>query len=187
MPVLISPLVGLVLGIGFAWASAAELHRTGGAAATSRSFFVVVLFGLLIYGPLTAYFLAFNPDWAYGFLVNTARLPGIADSAGVLAAIAAPAVGFTVAAHRAAEQRVGALLQLAAVPAALTMVAIAAGLPRLAVQATFTQFHGDFGVEPIAGSRLGLSLLWMSAVLAGAIGWTTWCLRKLTGQRPRGS
>jgi hypothetical protein len=183
MPVLLSPLVGLVVGVGFAWASAAELHRTGGSAPTTRSFFLVVLFGLLIHGPLTAYFVGFNRDWAYGFVVNTARLPGVADSAVVLAAIAAPAAGFTIAARRAAEQRVGSLLQLSAIPAAVAVVALAIGLPRLAVQATFTQFHGDFGVEPVAGSRLGLSLLWMSGVLAAAVGWTTWCLRRFSKQR----
>ncbi len=186
MPVVIAPLVGLVSGIGFAWASRAELHRTGGGAATSRAFFLVTLFGLVIYGPLTAYFVAFNPDWAYGFVVNTARLPGVADSAVVLAAMASPAAGFTAAARRAAEQRFGSLLQLAAVPAGLAIVTLAVGFPRLAVQATYTQFHGDFGIEPIAGSRLGLALLWMSAVLAGAIAWTAWCLRRFSTQRRRG-
>ena len=183
MPVLLSPLVGLVLGVGFAWASAAELHRTGGEATASRSIALVSLFGLLVYGPLTAYFVAFNSDWAYGFLLNTARLPGVADSAVVLAAMAAPTAGFAIAARRAAEQRVGALLQVAAVPGAIALVALVIGFPRLTVQATYTQFHGDFGVEPVAGSRLGLSLLWMSGALAGAIGWTMWCLRRLSSRR----
>jgi hypothetical protein len=144
---------------------------------------LVGLFGLLVYGPLTAYFVAFNPDWAYGFVVSTARLPGVADSAVVLASMVAPATGFAVAAHRAAELRVGSLLQLAAIPASVAVVALAVGFSRVAVQATYTQFHGDFGVEPVAGSRLGLSLLWMSAVLAGAIAWTTWCLRRFSRRR----
>lgn len=183
---LVPPLLGLTLGVVFAWASAEELQRTSGAATSSRSLLLVALYGLLVHGPIAAYFVAYNPDWAYGFLVNTARLPSVVDSAVVLCAVAAPPVGFVVAARRAAERRIGLLLQLGAVPAALAAVVVLVAAPRLAVQATYTQYHGDFGVEPIAGSRLGLSLAWMAAVLAGAVGWTSFCLRRFAGNRRRG-
>ena len=182
MLVAVAPLLGFVLGVGFAWAAGHE-QRAAGAAPDLRALSLVALFGLLVHGPLVAYFVAYHPDWSYAFVINTARLPGVVDSAAVLAAIAAPPLGFVVAARRAAERRLGPLLQIAAAPAVLAGAIFAVSMPRLAVQATYTQYHGDFGVQPIAGSQLGYSVAFMSAILVGAVVWTAMSLHRFRGQQ----
>jgi hypothetical protein len=52
-------------------------------------------------------------------------------------------------------------------------------LPRLRVVASYAQFHGDFGTEPLAGSPVGVGLLWMTTVVAFSAAWTTRMLRRL--------
>jgi hypothetical protein len=172
------PLVGFVLGVVFAWVAADELARGPGRAAASRSLVVVALFGLLVYAPSASVLLAFGPDWSFAYLVNSQRIPTLATSALVLVDAASVPLGFALGAHLAAERRLGTLVRLAALPALLGVLSPAAALPRLVVEATYTQFHGDFGARSVAGSPLGFALLWTVAVLAGAIGWTVRCLRR---------
>lgn len=179
-----SPGLGLVLGVGFAWAAADDLARQGGNPLGTRSLVLVTLFSLLVYAPVTAYFWAFNPDWCLAYLVDSERLPGIVPMGFMLLALVSVPFGFSLAASKAGDRRFGAVVQRAAVPLAATTMALLASLPRIAIEATYVQFRDDFGTEPVAGSRLGLSLLWMAAVLALATVWTATALRS-GGAAPR--
>ncbi|HOU93702.1 MAG TPA: hypothetical protein PLU22_21780 [Polyangiaceae bacterium] len=185
MPALVLPLLAFTIGIGLAWAAAGEIERLGGTALGSRSLLLAAAFGTLVTAPIAAYLVAFYPDWAYAFAVDSARLPSVVPSALTLASAAAPPLGFTVAARFAGERRLGRLLELAAGGAAAALITLLPGAPRLGVQATYAQYHGDFGVVPIVGSRLGLALLWMLAVLVGAVVWTATSMRKLARAEPR--
>ncbi len=167
------------MGVAFAWVAADELARGPGRVSGSRSLIVVALFGLLAYAPACTVVLAFGPDWSLAYLINSQRVPNLVTSALVLVDAASVPVGFTLGARFAAERRLGSLVRLAALPALLGVLGPAAALPRLVVEATYTQFHGDFGARSVAGSPLGFALLWTAAVLGGAIGWTVRCLRRL--------
>lgn len=183
MPALAAPLLGFVLGVGFAWAAGEELTRAPGSPGT-RGFALAVTFGLIVLGPVAAYFLAYNPDWCFAYFVDSQRLPGGTDMGLVLLEAASAPLGYTVAARRAGERRLGALLQLAAPPAAAAVLMLMVVFPRLAVEATYAQYHGGFGTRAVAGSRLGFSLIWMSAMLVLGTTWTIYALRRLsTGVR----
>ena len=70
-----------------------------------------------------------------------------------------------------------AFFPLAATPGALAVLALVPLGHRLSVSATYAQYQGDFGAEPILGSPLGHALVWMLAVLAAGIAWTLRVLR----------
>jgi hypothetical protein len=150
MPAPTAPLIGFVLGIAFAWAAADELGRAASSGTTSRSLVVVTLFSLLVFAPVSAYFLACVP------------------------------AGFAIAARRASSRRLGPLVQIAALPTLAVGIFLLVASPRLAVSASYAQFHGDFGTRSLAGSPLGYALLWMGLVLFGAVAWTSRSLRRLS-------
>jgi hypothetical protein len=179
VPALTLPLLGFVLGLAFAWASREELGRTHGRADGTRALTLVGAFGLLVQAPLTGYFLAHNPDWCFAYYVDGRALPGGTEAACVLISALAPPLGFVAGARHAGERRLGALVQLAAVPLLVAVLGTLAAFARLSIDASFAQFQGGFGTRAVAGGRLGFSLLWMAAVLVGAVAWTTVCLRKL--------
>lgn len=178
MPAPTAPLIGFLLGMAFAWASADELARAGSSAA-ARSLLLAATFGLLVFAPVAGFFLAFSPDWAYAYLVDSQRLPGAIDLALVLLDAASVPAGFLVAARWARSRRLGTVVRLASIPAAGVAAFVALALPRLGVHATYAQYHGDFGTRSVSGSPLGYALLWMLAVLVAAVVWTLRSLRML--------
>jgi hypothetical protein len=50
------------------------------------------------------------------------------------------------------------------------------------VQATYAQYHGDFGTRPVAGTPLGWALVWFGAVVLVATLYVASELRKLEGK-----
>jgi hypothetical protein len=177
VPAPTAPLIGFVLGVAFAWASSGELTRVGGSGVATRSLVVVSVFALVVFGPVAAYFLAVAPDWAYAYLVDSQRVPAAFDLGLLLLDVASVPIGFLLAARRASAQKVTPLLELGAVPLALVLTFFVVASRRLSVQATYGEFHGDFGTHTLAGSPLGYALLWMNLMLAGGVAWTVRCLR----------
>src|SRR5690606_8726657 len=158
MPAPAAPLIGFLIGVAFAWAAADEVARAGQSTGT-RSLALVALFGLVVFAPATGFFLAFSPDWSYAYVIDSQRLPGALDVLLVLIDAASVPAGFLIATPRA--KRLSALIRLSIAPALLVAAFFAAAWPRLAVHASYAQFHGDFGVRPVSGSSLGYALLWM--------------------------
>src|SRR5262245_27082431 len=73
MPVLVAVPFGLSLGVGFAWAARRELRRVAAREEASRGLAVTILFAVLVFAPVSAYFLAFEPDWCLAYLLDTAQ------------------------------------------------------------------------------------------------------------------
>jgi hypothetical protein len=186
MPAPTAPLIGFALGVAFAWAASDELSRSAASGGASRSLVLVTLFSLLCFAPISAYFLAFAPDWSYAYLVDSQRLPSAVDLGLALLSVASVPAGFAIAARPASAKRLGPVVRLAAAPALVTIIFLFASIQRLTVHATYAQFHGDFGTRSVAGSPLGYALLWMAAVLGGAIAWTARCLRSMGASGRRG-
>jgi hypothetical protein len=178
MLVLAAPLFGLTLGVAFAWAGAEELARAGGSA-TSRSLVVATLFGVLVYAPACGYFQAFFPDWSYAYVLDAERRPVALDLALVLVDAMSAPIGLSLVSRAAATRRTSTLLRAGAIPSALALFSLIAALPRLRVFATYAEYHGDFGTEPLTGSPVGYALIWMAAVVACAAAWTIHVLRGL--------
>jgi hypothetical protein len=176
MPLLLAPFIGFVLGVVLAWAAAPELGRDDGPLVASRPFALVVAFALLVYAPVIGYFDAFHGDWSYAYLVAARRVPSAVDLGLVLASSAMVPLGLAVAAPQLRRRRLGALVTLIAAPGSVALAILALTARRLAVNATYAQFHGDFGGEPIAESALGRGVLVMAVLLAAGI---AWCVRAI--------
>lgn len=179
MPAFLAPLVGFVIGAGFAWAAADELKRAHPSWIAPRALAVVTLFAVLLYAPACAYFHVFEGDWAYAYFVDTRKLPSAVDLALVLLDAASVLIGFFAAAPRARARKLLPVLSMASVPAILALVVAVALLSRLSVHASYAQFHGDFGTRAVSGSPLGYGLLWMNGLLVAAIAWNARVLRRL--------
>jgi hypothetical protein len=178
MPILLSVLLGFLLGVAFTWMSRAELGESDAPVITTRPFNVVAGFAALVYGPLVGYFVAFHGDWTYGYLVPWSRVPSAVDLALVLVAGSSVLIGMVVSARAARARHLDVVAWLTGIPLALSVVVLVLGAGRLAVSASYAQYHGAFGVEPVSASALGRGILVMSVVLVLGVAWTVRCLSK---------
>ncbi|HEY5959613.1 MAG TPA: hypothetical protein VIV60_23825 [Polyangiaceae bacterium] len=141
-------------------------------------------FGILIHGPVAGYFLAYAPDWSIAYLVDSQQLPVMLDMTALLLTAASPCIGYLLAVSPASRRESAVILRWT-VPLLVLVIAetIALG-PRLSTEANYAQFRGSFGTRTVAGSGLGIAMLWMNAVLLCSAGWVAKSLRQL-GQRTR--
>ncbi len=180
MPAPLAPLIGFALGVGFAWWAREELARSqAGYAIGTRSLVIVTLFATLVFAPIGAYFLAFEADWSYAYFIDTRRIPSALQLGLVLLDAASVPVGFAVAASYAKSRKLVPLVAMGVPPMVVVLGCIAVAAGRLGIQASYAQFHGDFGTRPIAGSSLGYALLWMDTVLVLGVVWTGRQVQKL--------
>ncbi len=183
MPLPIAVLVALSLGAAFAWIARAEVAHHDGSVVTSRPFRIAVAYAALVYAPAIGYFTTFHGDWVYLYFVPWRRVPSAVDLALVLACAAAVPAGFALGAPLARGGRSGGMLAAVGVPAALAALIAAILQRRLSTSATYAQFQGDFGTQPIVQASLGRAVLVALAVSALAV---AWCVRLLRpAQRSR--
>jgi hypothetical protein len=176
MPIPFAPLVGFLLGVSLAWAASNELARDDGPMVASRPFAIVLAFAALLYTPVVAYFVAFHGDWAYLYEVSWRNVPSAIDFALVLLGGASVFVGFVVAAPLLRKRRLGIVSALTVGAGSLVLALLALSARRLVLSATYAQFHGDFGTEPITQSALGRGVLFMGIILAAGL---AWCIRAM--------
>jgi hypothetical protein len=138
----------------------------------TRPFNVVFGFAVLVYAPLCAYFVAFHGDWAYGYRVAWHGIPSAVDLALVIFSGATVLLGMAAAAHASRARRLPVVAWLGAIPAGLGFLVLVLSAPRLSVSATYAQYHGGFGVQPITASALGRGVLVMGIMLILGVGWT---------------
>jgi len=172
VPILLAPLAGFFLGVAFAWMARVELEREDAPVVATRPFNVVVGFAGLVYGPITGYFMAFHGDWTYAYTVAWRHVPSAVDLALVLLAGASVLFGMAASTHAARARRLVVLAWLAVAPAVAFAILLALGARRLAVSATYAQYHGGFGVQPTTASALGRGVLFMGVVLVLGVAWT---------------
>jgi hypothetical protein len=172
VPILFALLIGLALGAAFAWLAGPELASDEAPIALSRPFAIVAAFAAFVWVPVAGYFVAFHGDWSYLYVVPWRQVPSAVDLLLALLAGAAVIGGFVVATAPVRRRHFGPVVALAAGPATVALVGLTASARRLAVSATYAQFHGDFGAEPIGASVLGKGVLLMGIVLVAAVAWT---------------
>lgn len=183
MPLPVAPLLGWLLGVWLAWTARGERPERGGGAEDgllllwSRPVRVAFALGAFVFGPIVGYFVAFHGDWSYFYVVPWRVVPSAVDLLLVVVAGATVPAGVAAGAGPARAGRVGLLLRLAAGPAAVALLMLLLGARRLMVSASYAQFHGAFGVEPLASSALGRGLLLAAIALAAAVAWTARALR----------
>lgn len=165
VPLLVGPFVGLALGAALAWIGRVEAPREDDAAFRARAA-VAALFAALCFAPACAYFVIFAGDWSLFYLIDERTVPSAIELIVILADAALPIAGFAIG-HRAARRRADrVILALIAAPAAIAAVTVLASLPRLRIEGTFHQVGSHFGTQPVSGSPLGWSILWMGAMIS---------------------
>lgn len=181
MPLLATILLGLALGVGFAWAAMEDLRQHQGVRQSEASW-IVLSFCLLVYGPSSAYLVSYHGDWSLSYWLSAANLPPALSTTLVACAAASPFAGLLVGSPWAQTRRPIVLMYLCAGLSLLCVVGLLASLPRLLVDATTVEFRNDFGTRSIAGSALGYALLWMVAIVGAAALWTAATLRHIHHQ-----
>ena len=165
MPLPLACLFGLSLGASLGLLAARAPLRGDEPWPRSAAFAAAVCFGALLWGPASGYFVAFHGDWAYLYGVAFPRVPSAVDLLGVVAAAASVPAGFaaTLPLRRVAP---AARVALAGGPATLALALAVLCHRRLGTSATYAQYHGRFGCEPVFASALGQGILWMGLVCA---------------------
>lgn len=180
MPVLIALPFGLSLGVAFAWLARRELRRVAPGDFGTRGLAITALFALFVFAPISAYFLAFEPDWCFAYLFDTARASAALTPASLLLEPGSVPAGFLVGRRLLERGRdETTLLRVLSGTLVLTLGALMLGLRRFAVQGSYAQFHGDFGTQPLAGSSLGYAILLLGFWLTVGLGFAVWNLRRL--------
>lgn len=176
MPAYVSPFIGLALGALFAWARVSGPEADP--AESARQLGVVALFSLAVFMPVAGYFVVFEGDWAYGYFFDARRVPSAVDLSLCLLDAAAVPLGFWLTRSRLIARKMAWALAALAAPMTLALCVVVALGSRLGIAATFEQFEGSYGLAPLSGSALGLSLLWMNGVLIAGVFLTVHALRR---------
>lgn len=183
MPALTLPLIGFACGVLLAWAAAEELAQRQ-LPSTTRSAWIVALYGLLVQGPVAAVVLTHNADWSLCYYVNSTQLHPAVVPALVVWNVAMPSLGFVLAAKAASRPAPLKALRLGLAPAAIALTLVTLTLPRLLVVGSHNQFHNDFGTRSLGTSPTGYLVLFLAALGAAALAWTWSILKRLGRQTP---
>src|SRR5688572_25249050 len=159
-----APLVGFTLGVVFAWLARDDIARGAPGSLSSRSLAIVSLYALLVFAPACTVFLVLEPDWAGAYLFDGGRAR-LLHVAGTLLALSSVPAGFVAAARPTRARRPGEIVRLTMASGLSALALTLALFPRLSVRASYAQYHGDFGTQPVAGSPLGWTLFWVLVVL----------------------
>jgi hypothetical protein len=176
MPAPTGPLLGLLLGALLARARADENRRER---AGIEPLALVTLFALLVFAPTAAYYMALEPYWSYAYFIESLPRISALNAVVLLADVASVPLGFTLALRARGTKQLSTLTRLVGFPVLGICLFLVLLFPRLSVQATYSQFHGDFGTRPVAGSPLGYALIWTTLVLVSSISWTALALRRM--------
>lgn len=180
MPALLAPLVGLLIGIAFHQSGSRQLLRAApGTAVETRGQLLTLSYTLILFAPYNAYFLAFAPDWSFSYALDTRRNLGLLIVCSLLLDSASVVLGFHLARRYFGHSPRATLLRIFLPAVALLLVFLALGRRRLGVEATYEQYHGNFGVHAVAGSSLGWSLLWLGGIFTLSTIWTAVQFRRL--------
>jgi hypothetical protein len=178
VPIVFAPLVGFTLGAAFAWIAGPALARGDRPLALTPAFGIVAAFAGLVWLPALGYFVAFHCDWSYLYLAPPH--PSAVDLALALVASGCVLAGFVVSARPARNRRPRPVLAAALAPAALAVIGVLGSFRRLLVDASYAQYHGDFGIEPVGSTVLGKAVAVMAALVVGAVAWTIYSLDRLS-------
>ncbi len=177
MPLPLALPIALLFGMSLAWLARVELARSEVPLVLARPFLVAAALGAIVYGPVVAYFVAMHGDWAYLYLIRFSRIPSAVDLSLVLLAAAQVPLGFALASPWAIAKRGPALLKVGVFIGVLLLVGCFLAHRRLAVSASYAQYHGGFAVMPLGKTPLGRAVLLSWAALLAGFGWSVHALR----------
>jgi hypothetical protein len=183
VPIPFALLLAFPAGVALAWIARAELSRHEGSMLASRSGWVALAFGAFVLSPQALYFATFHGDWAYLYWVSDKSIPSAVDLSLAIACAGLVVAGHAIAAPLAVARKSPVVLALFATPTFMAAALALLAQNRLAVSATYAQFHGGFGAMSIAEAPLGRAVLLTLTVVVAAAAWSVQLVRPTT--RPR--
>lgn len=167
------PLLSAMVGLSLSWSA-----RGSQGGALTRGGWLVVLYALLLHAPACATLLLLNPDWSTAYLVSPGRWQAALVLAASLAIAGAVPLAFLLAGRRP-RTRLGNPATWGAVLLTLVATNTLVFIEPLTRDASYVEYHNDFGVRGLAGSALGYSLIWAVVALGAALLFTHTHLRRL--------
>lgn len=177
MPLPLALPIGFLIGLSLAWMARVELARSDVPLVLARPFLVALGFGAIVYGPVVGYAVALHGDWAYLYLLRFSRVPSAVDLGLVLIAAACVPAGFALGAPWALAKQVRPFLRTGVPIAVVLVIIVGLSAKRLAISASFAQYHEHFGGVPIGASPLGRGVLLSWLAIAAGFGWAARALR----------
>jgi len=185
MPMPFTLLLALPVGVALAWLARVELTKHEGSTLWARSAQVALAFGAFVLAPQAFYFATFHGDWAYLYFVSAKSIPSAVDLALSLACVLVVGLGHAVAAPFAITRKAPVIIALLATPLLIAALLAIVAQNRLAMSATYAQFHGGFGAMSIAEAPLGRAVLLALAVTVAALAWSSSLVRPSSRARDR--
>ncbi len=186
MPCLSTLCLAFALGVLFSRAHQESLARQEHPLQAPGAW-LVLAFGVVFWGPAMGYLLLRDPAWALSYWLDPALLPNGFAAMLVLTQALVPLVGYLSASSTAMANRGDRSLWLLSTSVVLSVALALAGLPRLLIVGNFRQYQQGFGLAPLAGSELGLTLVWSALVVTPTVVWMTTRLKQLSDAHLRAS
>ena len=161
-------LANLVLGLAFAWAGRDRVRADGPFAAPA--FLLVLTHVALVTAPVTLYFYVAHPDWSWLYLVDPARVPGLAIVPLVVGHGLLVAGSWYGGALMIRLDRPRVLVWTIAGVGGAFLLCVGLFLPRLVTATTYAGWRAG-ATGRLMGVELGWALLVSIAATAGAAGY----------------
>lgn len=178
MPFASLPLIGFALGAGLSWVSVGKLSASV-RSLQAQALLVVVLLGALALAPVAALVAGAAPAWVLGYWVDPASLVPWLFSLWTLVNAASVPAGFALASRFHSEGATALRVWLVGICLGLAVLPLAVFVERSSVHASYAQFYGDYGIEPVLGGPLGWLCLWGLLGVLSATWWARRCLKYL--------
>lgn len=153
--------VQLALGLVFARMGRDRIRADGPTA--SPAILLVLANAAIITAPIALYFYAVQPAWTWHYLVDPAKVPGLAVLPLVVLHAAVVVGGWYLGAALVRADRARELLYATVASAVGAAIAVAVLFPRLVAASSYPRYHAGF-----AGRLMSVELGWAILVSAAA-------------------
>jgi hypothetical protein len=148
-----------LVGASVAFAARVQIRTLQRPVFSTRYFFALMLFQLMIFLPVCVYFYAFYPDWSWMYLINTNTM---SRGIGVMAMIAYPVasiMGYLVGYYsaRGGSDWVTVMFMVFMIVGLIGLFAVAAD--KLYWVGTYEQYHRAAGLKAVTATSLLPSML----------------------------
>jgi hypothetical protein len=176
----------LSLGLAFAYAHRETLVREEHAFPASGLWYVLG-FSVLFFSPTLSHLVARNLAWSLSYWVDPGVLPPFVMVAWYFTLAVVPVTSYLLGAWTLRQSQSPLFLTLFVGGLLATTACIMVGYPRLMVVGTYQKYHQSFGLEPLSGSDVGITILLVVVLHVAVAAWTYHRLNTLDATAFRGA
>jgi len=168
---LVITIFNLLSGLGFAWLARDRIRADGPFA--PPAFLYIVLHAGMIVAPIALYFYLVHPEWAWMYLVDPAKLSGLAVLPLVVGHAALVGGGWYAGAFMIRTDRKKPMLYVLGGVAVIALIVVALSWARLSHAATYAGWKlGEAGRVGLFSVELGYAVMVGLLALAGSAVYT---------------